>query len=147
MSTEEIKALLERLDKVPEEVNVNAVFGKPETVGNRMLIPVAEISYGFGVGVGSVPQCEDEAGEAVEPGEETYGSAEVEAAEKEPPSGAGGGAGARARPIAYIELGPEGTQVKPIMDEQKIALAAILLGAWTVGWLGLVLKALFTRRS
>jgi uncharacterized spore protein YtfJ len=140
---EEIKALLARLEKVPEEVNVDAVFGKPEIAGDRIVIPIAEISYGFGMGMGSAPQgrCEEEAGA------DTSGSDEVEAAEKELPPGAGGGAGARARPIAYIELGPDGTHVKPIMDEQKIALAGILLGAWTVGWLGLVLKTIFARRS
>ncbi|MHB1319751.1 MAG: hypothetical protein ACYCYF_14150, partial [Anaerolineae bacterium] len=61
----------------------------------------------------------------------------------EPASGAGGGAGAHVRPIAYIEVGPDGTHVKPIVDEQKVALAGILLGFWAVGWVGLVLKTLF----
>jgi hypothetical protein len=51
--------------------------------------------------------------------------------------------GAKARPLAYIEVGPEGTSVQPIMDEQKVAMAGILLSAWVIGWLGLVLKTLF----
>jgi uncharacterized spore protein YtfJ len=137
-----IKALFERLEKVPEEINVDAVFGKPETVGERTLIPVAELSYGFGVGAGTAPAtneacCAQEGGDADEPAED----------EEEQAVGAGGGAGARARPIAYIEVGPDGTQVKSIIDEQKVALAGILLSVWAVGWLGLVLKTLFTRRS
>ena len=62
-------------------------------------------------------------------------------------TGAGVGAGARARPIACIVVGPEGVHVQPIVDEQKVSLAGILLGFWAIGWVGLVLKTLFTRRS
>lgn len=133
---EAIKELFERLDKVPEEVNINAVFGTPETIDGITLIPVAEISYGFGAGVGSGPSHE---------GDEV--SADTDATEGEAAIGAGGGAGAKARPIAYITVGPEGASVQPIVDEQKIALAGILLGFWAVGWVGLVLKTLFTRHS
>ncbi|HQE93121.1 MAG TPA: spore germination protein GerW family protein [Anaerolineae bacterium] len=152
---DEIKAMLEKIGAVVDNVNVDAVFGKPETTGERVLIPVAEIAYGFGVGFGTAsPQCyhkeeacscheadEDEK-EACDAGAEEHsccGEGEAGAAG----AGGGGGAGGRARPIAYIEVGPDGTKVEPIMDEQKIALAGILLGAWAVGWIGLVLKTLF----
>jgi len=167
---DEIKAMLEKIGSVVDHVNVDAVFGKPETVGDRVLIPVAEIAYGFGAGFGmaapgscceeEVCCCEDAAGEEGaccchdEAGEEEACCAE---ADEEPccceaeagaedggaAGGGGGGAGGRARPIAYIEVGPDGTKVEPIVDEQKIALAGILLGAWAVGWVGLVLKTLF----
>jgi uncharacterized spore protein YtfJ len=70
----------------------------------------------------------------------------TESAAEDVAMGAGGGAGAHARPIAYIEVGPDGTRVKPIMDEQKVALAGILLGFWAIGWVGLVLKSLFGRK-
>ncbi len=161
---DELKAILERLERLPEEVNVNAVFGKPETIEGRVLIPVAEVTYGFGVGAGSAPgaecqcECEDEDDACCADGECACGEddtgeaccADGECACGEdhgrPASGAGGGAGAKARPIAYIEVGPDGARVQPIIDEQKVALAGILLGAWAVGWVGLVLKTLFTRR-
>ena len=144
---DEIKAMLEKIGSVVDEINVDAVFGKPETVGERVLIPVAEIVYGFGIGVGTATPgscCEEEACCAAEAGE---GEACCEAEAGKEGGGAavggGGGAGGRARPIAYIEVGPDGTKVEPIVDEQKIALAGILLGAWAVGWVGLVLKTLF----
>ena len=60
-------------------------------------------------------------------------------------AGGGGGAGAKARPLAYIEIGPEGTHIRPIQDEQKIDLAGILLVAWVCGWIGLVLKTIFKK--
>ena len=73
---------------------------------------------------------------------------EDEVAEKQGQGmGGAGGIGAKARPIAYIEVGPEGTKVKNIVDEQKVALGGILLTAWAVGWIGLVLKTIFSPRK
>jgi uncharacterized spore protein YtfJ len=133
---EVIKPLIERLEKIPEDVNVDAVFGDPKVVEGHVVIPVAEVTYGFGLGAGTTPRDEEACCETPE-----------EPDEEGPALGAGGGAGARARPIAYIEVGPEGTRVRSIENDQKIALAGILLSAWTVGWLALVLKSIFGRRS
>ncbi len=155
---DEIKAMLEKIGSIGDNINVDAVFGKPETVGDRVLIPVAEITYGFGAGFGTAapePECcceeecccHDEAAEegacCVEAAEHACCEAEAGAEEGGASGGGGGGAGGKARPIAYIEVGPDGTRVEPIMDEQKIALAGMLLGAWTVGWVAVVLKTLF----
>lgn len=140
---EALKALVDRFDEISEKANVDAVFGKPETVEGRVLIPVAEMMVGFGMGGGLAPaqECTCECGDRAAEEE----SCECEAHESA--NGGGGGAGAHVRPIAYIEVGPEGTHVKPIVDEQKVALAGILLGFWAVGWVGLVLKTIFGRSS
>ncbi len=134
--SEEMKVVFEKLEKITQEVNVDAVFGKPEQVGAYTIIPVASVMYGLGAGAGTAPVPQGNAEAPAEPAPEKKNAA----------SGGGGGAGAKARPIAYIEIGPEGTRVKPIMDEQKIALAGILLSIWAVGWVGAVLKAIFGRR-
>ncbi len=137
---EELKALLEKIGSVGDEINVDAVFGKPETVGDRVLIPVAEITYGFGAGLG----VGGPGGYPEEPGDEEVGeSRERQEEHGEAAVGGGGGAGGRARPIAYIEVGPDGTKVEPIIDEQKIALAGILLSAWAIAWIAPTLMALF----
>jgi uncharacterized spore protein YtfJ len=39
--------------------------------------------------------------------------------------GGGGGGGAMGRPVAAIILGPEGVQVKPVLDMTKLALTAL----------------------
>lgn len=130
----EMQQMLEKIGAVTEEVNVDRVFGAPQQVGEVTLIPVAQLSYGIGMGMGA--------------GEEIPEEAPEEGAEEAAVGfGGGGGAGAQARPIAYIEVGPEGTKVRPIMDEQKIAMAGMLLSVWAVGWLGLVLKTLFSPRD
>ena len=140
---EEIKALLEKIGNTPEQISVDMVFGEPQVYAEYTLIPVAEISYGFGAGVGIA----EGAGQTAAEPQETAESEEAAAAEEEKKGGSagggGGGAAAKARPLAYIEIGPEGTRVRPIQDEQKIDLAGILLVAWIFGWMGLVLKSIF----
>ncbi len=140
---EEIKTLLNRILEAPDQVSVDRVFGTPREAQGRVLIPVAEISYGYGAGFGTAPgECDCACHEEAESeGAEAVG--ECECICDEPSGGGGGGVGGHARPLAYIEVGPEGTSVKPIIDEQKIALAGILLSAWAVGWIGLVLSTLF----
>ncbi len=151
---DEIKMVLDKIVSLVDNVNVDAVFGKPEKVGERVLIPVAEIAYGFGAGFGGGPACcgaeeaccgkgtgAEDARPETDDTQACCQGAETGAA------GGGGGAGGRARPIAYIEVGPEGAKVEPVVDEQKIALAGMLLGAWVVAWVALVLKTLFRTLS
>ncbi|MBN1872910.1 MAG: hypothetical protein JXA33_01665 [Anaerolineae bacterium] len=148
---EEFKTLLDKLDTVIQQANVDAVFGKPEQIGERVLIPVAEVVYGLGAGMGSAsagespaPSDDEVCCETPESPEEVAGT-ECECP-KTPAMGGGGGAGGRTRPLAYIEVGPEGVKVQSIVDEQKIALAGIALSFWLFGWLGLVLRAIFRKR-
>jgi uncharacterized spore protein YtfJ len=145
---EQMKKLLEMMEKLPSEVNVDAAFGEPEKFDDHVMIPVAEITYGYALGfcTGDGGCCKESA--------ETEGDAEVSDSSEtdtlEEPGhcmGSGGGLGAKARPIAYIEIGPEGTKVKSIVDEQKIAMMGILLSAWAVGWIGLVLKTIISPRK
>ncbi len=153
---EELNVLLEKIGSIGDEINVDAVFGKPQTVGDRVLIPVAEIAYGFGAGLGTggpgeccCAESDDEEACCGVDEDETEAccehdeGCECECHDEGAGSGGGGGAGGRARPIAYIEVGPDGTKVEPIMDEQKIALAGMLLGAWAIAWVGMVLVTLF----
>lgn len=144
---EEMKSLVEMMEKLPSEVNIDAVFGKPEKYDDHVIIPVAEIQYGYGIGFGSADEdcC---CAESAENDEESPESPVVDAPEKDGQAfGGGGGIGAKARPIAYIEIGPDGTKVKSIVDDQKIATMGILLSAWAVGWIGLVLKTIFSPRK
>ncbi|MDF1513049.1 MAG: spore germination protein GerW family protein [Anaerolineae bacterium] len=150
---EQMKSLLDQMEKLSSEVNVDAVFGSPEKYDDHVIIPVAEISYGYGIGFGSADDrccsedccskeeeacCEKHAEDATddEMTDQTGGAV-----------GGGGGIGAKARPIAYIEIGPDGTKVKAIVDEQKVALMGIALSIWAVGWIGLVLKTIFSPRK
>ena len=130
----EMQFFLDALADMRNKANVNACFGEPVTTDGRTVIPVAAIAYGFGMGMGRGPGSEEETPEL---GEETV----------EMVGGGGGGGGVKARPIAVIEVTSEGTWVKPIIDEQKIALAGVLLVGWAAFWLARALVQIFGRRK
>jgi len=120
--TQPIEQMLERL-------GVNAVFGKPTKEGDVTVIPVAEIGVGFGYGHG----WGQSPGSVVEGVQETAGPAVG--------GGGGGGGGGRARPVGYIRITPESVRFEPILDETRIALAGIVLGAWSVFWISRAIRA------
>ncbi len=95
----------------------NAAFGEPRTVGDRTIIPAAEVMRGFGFGMGS--------GEGRTPGEEQAGGG----------SGGGAGGGTRTRPVAAIVVGPEGVHVEPIIDMTQIWMAAVTAGVFSFLWM------------
>jgi uncharacterized spore protein YtfJ len=136
MMETEVQRLLDALADLRDKADVNVVFGEPVAVEGRTVIPVASVAYGFGMGVGHDTVAEAGATEEV-PEEEA----------EEAGGGAGGGGGVLARPLAVIEVTPEGTQVQPIVDEQKVALAGGLLAGWAVFWLARTLVKIFGRRA
>jgi uncharacterized spore protein YtfJ len=72
--------------------------------------------------------------------EATPAAAEAKTDATPPPSGmgGGGGGGSGGRPVAIIDIGPDGVSIKPIMDITKVALA--LAGAMA-SMLPLLLRA------
>lgn len=107
-------------------VGVETVFGDPVTVGDRVIIPVAET--GVGGGVGYYKPRDSEAG----PGRMLNFSS------------GGGGGGASTRPIAAIVVSPEGVDIKPVFDLSKLALTGIANAAGI--WQGLAAFAKAMRR-
>jgi uncharacterized spore protein YtfJ len=111
VAEDHIDDLFARLDALQKNANVNAVFGKPVKVGEKVVIPIASVSYGFGGGFGG-----------------GQGRAKDQAS-------AGGGASVSARPLAVAEITTESLHIEPVVDEQKVALVGILAGAWSVFWI------------
>ena len=85
---------------------VKSVFGEPIIAGDKTIIPVAKIAYGFGGGTGS-------------------GGLEIKTARGE--GGAGGG-GVGALPVGVFEVGPQGTRFVAVGDRKKL-LGTLFLGA------------------
>ncbi len=100
-------------DRLLATARADACVGPAQAQGDRMVIPLAEVfaAGGFGGGVGS--------GQA---------SAEAEAGGAGSGGGGGGGGTSRSRPVAVIEIGPDGVQVRSVVDRTAIALAAVT--AW-----------------
>ncbi len=112
------KGSVELLERLSMMARPDAVFSAPTIVGERLVIGAAQVSLGIGVGFGgggggATPQHDQSSSD----GERKRGRG----------VGGGGGGGGRSRPIAVISVGPDGVQVKPIVDVTKIAIACLSL--------------------
>ncbi len=108
------------LDKAMAAAQPGAVFGEPVRKDGYTIITANEVmaggGYGFGMGEGISPQA---------PGEPNQ-------AQSSQAGGAGGGGGgggfSNGRPVAVIVMGPDGVEIKPILDVTKLGIAGI--SAW-----------------
>jgi len=122
----QLNRLFDFFEQIYQKADVKAAFGEPETIGQRTIIPVARVGYGLGLGFG----------EGERPSEE-----EAEA------GCGGGGGGTAATPIAVVEVTGEGTQVIPIVDWTKLALAGLATFAWNLFWINRILRILKGRKT
>jgi uncharacterized spore protein YtfJ len=126
MSLERMFAAIESLR---ETASADAVLGESQEIQGKILIPVATVGRGFRTGFSKGAL-----------GESDY---EEQPAESKGYAAAGG---AGSRPIAVIEVTPEETLIRPIVDETRVALAGIALGAWIVFWVASTVRSVFGSR-
>ncbi len=100
---------IELLEKLIAVAHADTVYSKPVVVGDYTVITASELSIGMGFGFGGGGASPSETDE--DKSELGYGGA------------GGGGGGSTARPVAVIEIGPNGVKVEPIVDPTKILLA------------------------
>ncbi len=115
--------LIDRIGEVQGKATVRTVFGDPVEVHGRTIIPVAKVSFGFGMGMGRDKRKDDEKHD------------------DDHHRAAGGGGGAVMRPLAVIEISDGQTKVAPIADVTRIAVAAIALAAWGIFWVSRTIRA------
>jgi uncharacterized spore protein YtfJ len=101
-------ALIQTLrDSFANYSGVKTLFGEPVEAQGKTVIPVAQVSYGFGAGSGS--RSDDQS------------------------SGGGGGGGLKAAPIGVVEITPQNTRFIPITPGRKLlgaAAAGLVFGMW-----------------
>ncbi len=103
-----------------------SVFGEPQVVGDKTLIPVAKVGYGYGLGFGQGSGA---------PGEETEQAPGGE--------GAGGAGTAKAKPLGVIVVTPEEVYFEETADEGRIALVGTVVGALCIWQVAKTLRAIF----
>jgi uncharacterized spore protein YtfJ len=107
--------MLQRLgESLGSTASVKSVFGDPIQVGEKTVVPVASVTFGFGGGFGS--------------GRGTDSSPADGRAE-----GGGGGGGLRAVPAGALEITESQTRFIPFHDTRWLAgafAAGVLLGAF-----------------
>jgi uncharacterized spore protein YtfJ len=90
------------------DVSAERIFREPVRVGDRVVITAAAIDIAGGMGTGSGGSRDGDSG-----------------------GGGGGGGRVEGRPVAAIEIGPDGVSVRPIIDFTRIGMTA-MLGAFAV---------------
>ena len=96
--TEELVANIS--ERLKASADVKVVYGEPQVIEGKTIIPVAVASYGFGAGSGTGPQGEG--------------------------GGAGGGGGMRVKPVGVIEVTAERTRFIPILDVNRLATLGLI---------------------
>lgn len=109
------KEASELMEKLIAGGRPDAVFSPPIEKGEYVVITAAETRVGMGFGFGGGGAVDDGQQEDQAPGSVGYGG------------GGGGGGASMARPVAIIEIGPNGARVEPIIDPTKIALAFVTM--------------------
>lgn len=118
----ELQKFVEGLgEKVSGRATVNTVFGEPVSLGDKKVITVARVAYGFGGGGGGGSNKQAE-------------GSKVPALAGE---GGGGGGGVAAMPIGVVEITPQATRFV------RFGATRRLVGAFA---LGLTLGAVPRRR-
>jgi uncharacterized spore protein YtfJ len=128
---DEARPNLEPIERMVDEMGVDAVFGEPIREGGVTVVPVAEVRFAFGYGYGS----------GRGRGEETEGGPSTDEG-----SGGGSGAGGRASAKGYIRISADEVSFEPVLDVTRLALAGIALAAWSVFWIGRTIRAVGRRR-
>ena len=103
---------MELIGRLFDVAKPDAVYTEPLESGDYTVITASELVVTMGAGYGGGGEYTPSA-EGDESGETSFGSG----------GGGGGGGFAMGRPVAVITVGPEGTQVEPIVDPTKIAIA------------------------
>ena len=105
-------------------LSIRQVYGEPVRHGDVTVIPVAQVAFGFGGGVGRRPS--RRRGVGVSPV-----GAESDADAQDVPEGAGGGGGARLNPVGALEIGPNGTRFvrfRPLPQLLGVFVAGLAAG-------------------
>ena len=109
------------MERLLSAADASKVFSQPVTSGEYTVITASEVGsgggFGSGMGFGLPRGRRSEASEG-------QGASEGTAAEGAG-GGGGGGGGSMGRPVAAIVIGPDGVEVKPVLDITKVGLAAL----------------------
>jgi uncharacterized spore protein YtfJ len=116
--------LVEAMRGIFSAARPGVVYSDPVQVGEHTIITASEVisggGFGFGRGIGTAPEREDEI-----PSDQANAGTGAG-------GGGGGGGGSSSRPVAVIQVGPDGVKVQPVVDVTKIGLAALTMWATVV---------------
>ena len=93
-------------DRLVVSAQAGLAYGEPRVVGDRTIIPIGAVGYGFGWGGG--------------------GGTTLDKAGNPATGGGGGGGGVLVQPLALIEITGERIRLRPVIDWTRIVVALIV---------------------
>ena len=124
-----LNRFFDAVEKTREAAQWQAAFGEPHVEGDRTIIPVAQVSYGFGLSYGSGGGPSEEEGEPATEGERSSG-----------------GGGASAKPLGAIVVTPERVYFEEVRDVGRTAFFGIAMVAFNVFQIAKTLRVIFGRK-
>ena len=121
--------MVRRIGTIQDEVGASVCFGTPVEREGHTIIPVARVSFGYGLGFGG--------GSGGKESGSGFDAAPVEGGEG---GGGGGGGGGSSTPVAIIDIADGEVTVSPITDSTRIALSSFMFAAWASFWLLLTVR-------
>jgi uncharacterized spore protein YtfJ len=132
-STEE---MIRRIGTIQDEVGAGVSFGTPIERDGHTVVPVARVSFGYGMGFGGGSG-----------GKTSAGGFDTEPQEGGEGSGGGGGGGGSSTPVAVIEMSQGNVKITPINDSTRIAMSALFFLGWVAFWLFLTVRTVSRETS
>jgi uncharacterized spore protein YtfJ len=129
--------MIREVTGIPKELGASSCFGDPVERDGHLLIPVARVNFGYGLGFGGG------GAETFEPG----ANGSDEKTKSDGGSGGGGGGGGSSSPVAIIDIGPNGVKIDAIEDKTRISLAGITMIAWNMFWVLWTVRTLVRERA
>jgi uncharacterized spore protein YtfJ len=121
--------MVRRIGTIQDEVGASVCFGTPIERDGHTIIPVARVSFGYGMGFGGGSG-----------GKQEPGSFDTMTADGGEGGGGGGGGGGSSTPVAIIDMSRGDVKVTAIQDSTRIALSGIFLTGWASFWLFLTIR-------
>lgn len=132
--TDATDELVRQVSGIPQELGASACFGTPVEKDGHTLIPVARVSFGYGLGFGGGTSSSGD----------TIGD---DPAKEEGGSGGGGGGGGSSTPVAVIDISDRGVSIEPIEDKTRLQMAGIMMVAWNVFWVMWTARSIIHERG
>jgi len=123
--------MVRRIGTIQDEVGASVCFGSPIERDGHTIIPVARVSFGYGMGFGG--------GSGGKQDTSSFDAVPTEGGEG---GGGGGGGGGSSTPVAIIDMSAGDVKVTPIQDATRIALSGMFLFGWAAFWLFLTIRTI-----
>jgi uncharacterized spore protein YtfJ len=121
-----LNRLFDTFEQIRESAEWRAAFGDAQVIGDKTIIPVAQVGYAFGMGFNKSAEPPEEGADA-------------------PVTDGGGGGTVSSKPLGAIVVSPEGVYFEQIRDEGKITLVSLGVAAWAVLQVTKTLRSIFHR--